>query len=170
MVRFTAAIKKFGQQGEKTGWTYVEISAAIAQQLIPGNKKIFRVKGALDNYPIERVALVPMGGGDFIMPINAAMRKGIKKIHGATVQVQLEVDNTPIKPPKEFIECLKDEPTAFEYYNSLPKSHQNYFTKWIESAKTEPTQARRIAHAVTALATGANYGEMLRKLQRDKAM
>ena len=31
--------------GEKTGWSYIEIPAAIAQQLKPNYKKSFRVKG-----------------------------------------------------------------------------------------------------------------------------
>ncbi len=45
MLKFTTTIKKFDKQGEKTGWTYIEIPAAIAQQLNPENRKSFRVKG-----------------------------------------------------------------------------------------------------------------------------
>jgi hypothetical protein len=41
MVQFTTTIKQFGKQGEKTGWTYIEIPADIAEKLIPGNKKGF---------------------------------------------------------------------------------------------------------------------------------
>lgn len=32
MVNFNALIKKFGDKSEKTGWTYIEIPAAIAKQ------------------------------------------------------------------------------------------------------------------------------------------
>ena len=35
MVQFTTTIHKFEKQGEKTGWTYVEIPADIAGQLVP---------------------------------------------------------------------------------------------------------------------------------------
>jgi hypothetical protein len=45
MIKFTATLLKFDKQGEKTGWTYIEIPADLAQKLKPGNKKIFRVKG-----------------------------------------------------------------------------------------------------------------------------
>ena len=83
MVLFSTTIHKFDKQGEKTGWTYLEIPADIAQQLVPGNKKSFRVKGKLDNHSIKGVALLPMGGGTFIMPLNSAMRKGIGKRQGA---------------------------------------------------------------------------------------
>ena len=41
MVRFSTIIKKFADQGEKTGWTYIEIPHTIADQLKPGIKKHF---------------------------------------------------------------------------------------------------------------------------------
>ena len=75
MIQFTTTIHKFEKQGEKTGWTYIEIPADIAQQIKPGNKKSFRVKGKLDNYKIAGVSLLPMGGGSFIMAINGCHAK-----------------------------------------------------------------------------------------------
>ena len=89
MVQFTATIKQFDKQGEKTGWTYIPVSAKQADKINPGIKTSFRVKGLLDNYGIEKVALLPMGDGSFIMPLNASMRKGIKKQKGAKVQVKI---------------------------------------------------------------------------------
>src|SRR5437763_7216783 len=109
-----------------------------------------------------------MGGGDFVMPLNATMRKGIKKRKGATLNVKLEADTNPLKPPADFVECLKDEPRAFEYYYSLTKGNQNYFIKWIEGAKTEQTKTKRIAQAVTALSRKQNFGEMIRSLKNDR--
>lgn len=79
MVNFVTSILKFDQQGEKSGWTYITIPAKIAEQLQPGNKKSFRVKGKLDDHAINGVALLPMGGGDFIMALNADLRKAIGK-------------------------------------------------------------------------------------------
>src|SRR5688572_4922105 len=125
MIRFSAIIKKFDKQGEKTGWTYIEVTATLAGELVPGNKKGFRVKGGLDGYAIEKVALIPMGGGSFILPLNGAMRKGIGKAKGATLTAHLEVDKQEIEPPADLIECLKDEPVALATYNGLAKSHQN---------------------------------------------
>lgn len=162
MVRFTTTILKFNEQGEKTGWTYVEVPADIAQKLKPGNKKSFRVKGKLDEFKIERVALIPMGDGSFIMPINAEMRKGIGKRKGAKLSLALEADEAPLVLNGEFMDCLADEPKALAHFNTLAKSHQNYFSKWIDSAKTTETKANRIARAVNALAKGMGYPEMLR--------
>lgn len=168
MVQFSTVIKRFAEQGEKTGWTYIEIPAAFAQQLKPNNKKTFRVKGTLDDFAVAGVALMPMGGGDFIMPLNATIRKGIKKGQGALMRVKLAVDEKEIQPPTALMECLRDEPAALAHFNSLAKSHRLYFTRWILSAKTEGTKTKRIAQAVNALAKRLHFGEMLRALKKDR--
>lgn len=164
-VRFTTTIHKFDKQGEKTGWTYIEIPADLAQKLKPGNKKSFRVKGKLDNFKISGVALLPMGGGVFIIPLNADMRKGIGKRHGAMLKVQLEEDKAGFVFNKDFMDCLVDEPRAKDFFQSLSGSHQRYFSKWIDSAKTVETKAKRIAMAVNALAKKWGYPQMLRASQ-----
>ena len=80
------------------------------------------------------------------------------------LKVQLHLDR-PYQLSADFIECLNDEPGARGFFGTLPKGHQNYFSKWIESAKTEPTKAKRIAQAVTALAKKQGFPEMLRALK-----
>jgi len=168
MIKFTTIIQQFNEQGEKTGWTYITIPANLAQQLKPGNKKSFRVKGKLDTHPIAGVSLMPMGEGNFIMAINATMRKGIKKRKGAQLNVQLEADDKLPELSKELLECLEDEPVALEHFNSLTRGHRKYFSDWILSAKTEPTRTKRLAQAVDALSKKFDFGMMIRKLKEDK--
>lgn len=168
MIKFTAPILKFDEQGEKTGWTYFVIPAELAQQLKPGNKKSFRVKGKLDNHVIKQVALLPMGEGDFIMPLNAAMRKGTGKRKGASLQVQLQVDDSPLLLSPDLLACLEDEPKAKAFFESLGKSEQNYYSKWIESAKTEPTKAKRIAMSLNGFLKGMGYAQMIRASKQEK--
>lgn len=162
MIRFKTTILQFAEQGEKTGWSYIRISAAQAQQLLPGNKKSFRVKGRLDDHPIKGMALLPMGEGNFIMALNATIRKTIRKRKGDALQVELELDKKKIEPPKDLLECLADEPKASEYFGTLAKSHQNYFGKWVGDAKTEATRARRIARVVDAMLKKMDFGQMIR--------
>lgn len=163
MVDYTAVILKFADQGEKTGWTYIDVPADVALQLKPGNKKSFRVKGLLDSFEFAGVALLPMGEGNFIMALNADIRKGIRKSEGAMLHVQLEVDNDyTVEPPPELMECLNEDPGSLEYYFSLPKSHRDYFIKWIDSAKTEATRANRLVQTVNAMANRWDYGQMIR--------
>lgn len=167
MVQFEAVIKKFNQQGEKTGWTYIEVPAELACKLKPGNKRSFRVKGKLDDHTISGVSLVPMGGGDFIIPVNAGMRKAIGKTKGAMLKVKLELDEQEYQLCPELLECLADEPVALQNFNKLPPSHQKYYSKWIDSAKAEPTKAKRIAATVNAMARNMSYGEMMRELKKN---
>jgi len=93
------------------------------------------------------------------------MRKGIGKRHGAMLKVQLEEDEKPYQLNKEFMVCLADEPEALSFFREMPRSFQNYYSKWIESAKTEPTRIKRIALAVSTLARKMNFPEMIRSLQ-----
>jgi hypothetical protein len=169
MIQFVVTIRRFEKQGEKTGWTYIEIPVDIAEKLKPGNKKSFRVRGKLDEFKISGVSLLPMGGGSFIMPINAAMRKGIGKKHGAMLNVQLTEDKKPYEINADFLECLQDEPKALKAFNAMPRSFQNYYSKWIESARTEPTRTKRIAHAVSTLAKNMNFSEMIHSMQKGKS-
>lgn len=168
MKTFNTVLKKFRSQGEKTGWTYIEIPATIASALKPGNKKSFRVKGKLDDHTIQGIALLPAGDGSFIMAINAAMRKAIKKQFGAPVKVQLEEDEKPLEICPELMECLQDDPEALAFFNSLAAGHRNYFSKYIESAKTEATKTKRIAQTVSALGKKYDYGLMIRTAQKEK--
>jgi len=170
MIQFNAVIKKFAKQGEKTGWSYIEIPSEIASQIKPDYKKSYRVKGSLDNYKIERTSLIPMGGGSFIIPINATIRKALGKRQGATIKVSLTEDVRAVQINKAFLICLADEPSALQFFNSLPGSHRNYFSKWIESAKTEETKANRIARAVTALSRKLGYAGMLRMQKEERLL
>ena len=165
MVRFTATINRFDNQGEKTGWTYIEVPADLAGKLKPGNRKEFKVKGKLDAHPVNRVSLFPMGGGRFILVLNAAIRKAIGKTQGGMVNVQLQADDSPFIFNADFMTCLADDPPAQAFFQSLPGSHQRYFSKWIDDAKTEPTRVKRITMAVNALARKMGYGEMIRAAQ-----
>jgi hypothetical protein len=162
MTQFSCTIKKFAKQGEKIGWIYIEIPEAIALQLKPNNKKGFRVKGKLDAFNIRGIALLPMGEGDFIMALNTDMRKEIKKKQGDTITVCLEEDKRGYEMNTEFMECLNDEPKAYGFFKTLAQGHQNYFSKWIESAKTVETKSKRIAMAVNALSKQWGYPEMIR--------
>ncbi len=168
MIHFKALIKKFDDQGEKTGWRYIEVPAAIASQLKPGCKKSFRVKGKLDDYAFEKVSLLPMGEGNFIIPIGAAIRKKLYKQAGDLLAVQLAADNREIEIPPDFADCMNDEPAALDYFNKQPGSHRNYYIKWIDSAKTIETRSKRIAMTVTAMAKGINYTQMIRANKKEQ--
>lgn len=162
MTIYQTILQKFGEKGEKTGWTYAEIPSDIAQQIKPNTKLGFRVKGLIDSFPVKLLALLPMGEGDFIIPMNAQIRKGIRKEEGEMVTLNLEEDTDELPQSEELMICLEDEPKALEAFLKMPKGHQNYYAKWIESAKTIETKTKRISMTVNGLAMGMDYGEMMR--------
>lgn len=162
MVQFTATILQFAKQGEKTGWSYVTIPPDIAEQLKHGFKKSFRVKGKLDAHTIAQQALLPMGNGEFIMPLKASLRKAIHKNKGAMVSLVLEEDKKPLKVSSELMECLTDSPKAEKKFKAMPQSHQMYYSNWIESAKTIETKAKRISLTISAMEKNLTYAEMLK--------
>ncbi len=169
MVELTGTLLQFAEKGEKTGWTYLPIPAVVACEIKPNNKLSFRVKGFLDGTTISGIALVPMGEGDFILPVKAALQKALGKRKGAMVKIQLEIDlDFKIEMPDDLTECFADEPEALHNFNQLPKSHQHYYFKWINEAKTEATRAKRIAATLNAASKGLDYGEMMREMKGNK--
>ncbi|UEG54412.1 YdeI/OmpD-associated family protein [Mucilaginibacter daejeonensis] len=169
MVTFTAVIFKFGDQGEKTGWTYIDIPADVAQQIKPDNRRSFRVRGTLDNFAIAGIAVMPMGQGNFILTLNAALRKGVRKGEGAMIKVSLEEDTDfKLVVPDDLLDCLADDPDALQFFESLLESHRRYFVNWLNSAKTVETRAKRIAMICHAMANRMDYGQMIRHARDNK--
>ncbi len=162
MIAFKTTLLKFGKYGDKTGWTYIEIPADIAQKLKKGNKQMFKVKGKFDEFPIKAKSVFPRGDGTFIIPFNAKDRKGVGKKAGAMLKVSLELDKSVYKINKDLLICLNDAPEAKIHFKSLTGSHQRYFSKWIEEAKTTATKADRITRTILALSKGWGFPEMLR--------
>jgi hypothetical protein len=160
MIKWTACIEKYGRNGEKTGWQYIFIDKERAAQLLSGQKKSFRVKGRLDDVPIAQMALIPIGGGDFILPIKNELRRLLKKQHGANLLVSIAYDESIVAIDADLLACLADAPVAKAVFEKLPGAHQRYYTRWINAAKTEATRTKRIAQAIEGLSKQLDFGSM----------
>jgi len=163
MVVFEAEIERFSKMGEKTGWTYVFVPKAVAQQIKADCKKSYRVKGKLDQINVSGMALVPMGEGDFIIALKTSLRKELKKEEGAVLHLELEEDlDFKIEMPDDLELCLSDDPQLLETFLKLPKSHQNYYINWLNTAKTEVTRTKRLTQIVLAMDQKMTFPEMMR--------
>jgi hypothetical protein len=131
MVKFSGVLEQFSGMGEKSGWTYLYIPAAVSQKINPGVRKSYRVKGKMNNAPVESVSLMPAGQGNFILIFNARLRKLTGKKAGDKILVQLETDLSPRKPDNDFLICLEEDAVAKKHFKSLTPSHQHYFSSWI---------------------------------------
>ncbi|MBE9598712.1 YdeI/OmpD-associated family protein [Pedobacter sp. MC2016-24] len=163
MITFKAEIERFHDMGEKTGWTYVFIPLAIANQIKSDCRKSFRVKGYLDQVAIEGVSMVPMGEGNFIIALNGALRKKLRKEKGAVLELSLTEDTTfKIEMPEDLEIYLSDEAHLMQNFLKQPKSHQNYYINWLNTAKTEATRTKRIVKIISAMDQGWDFGTMMR--------
>jgi hypothetical protein len=50
-------------------------------------------------------------------------------------------------------------------FESQPLSHQNYFHRYVDSAKGQATKAGRIVNVINAMYKKQNFGEMIRSLK-----
>lgn len=163
MITFRTEIERFHEMGEKTGWTYVFIPFDIANQIKPDCRRSFRVRGHLDQVAIEGLSLVPMGDGNFIIALNAALRKKLRKEKGAVLDLSLAEDSTfKIEMPEDLEICLSDEPHLMQNFLKQPKSHQNYFINWLNTAKTDATRTKRMVKIVSAMDKNWDFGTMMR--------
>ncbi|WP_230383822.1 YdeI/OmpD-associated family protein [Pedobacter endophyticus] len=150
--------------GEKTGWSYVFIPAALADAIKPGCKTSFRVKGKIDEVTIDGMATIPMGEGDFIIALKAQLRKKLKKEAGAKVEVWLEEDKGfKLEIPDDLALCFADDEKLMSQFLKQPKSHQNYFIRWINEAKTEATRTKRLVMTVNAMEKQLDFGAMIKE-------
>ena len=116
----------------------------------------------MDKYQFGGVSCMPMGNAEFILAINATMRKATKKQAGDTVMLKIELDTSPVVLNEDLMLCLEEEPQAKEFFMRLKPGHQRYFSNWVQDAKTPETKAKRILMTLKAMLLQQNYSEMIR--------
>lgn len=163
MIYLKAEIERFETNGEKTGWSYVFIPQEIADEIKPSCRIGFRVRGLIDGVMVNGMSVMPVKDSGFILPLNKPLRKSLRKEAGAVIELRLEFDaDFKIEMPEDLEVCLAQEDDLLAYFLSMPKSHQNYFITWLNTAKTEPTRTKRLIMIVDAMAKKQDFGLMIR--------
>jgi uncharacterized protein YdeI (YjbR/CyaY-like superfamily) len=85
------------------------------------------------------------------------------KQEGHSIKVVLELDERVPTLSPDLMRCLKDDPACLAAFKAMPKSHQNYYSNWIESAKTIQTKTKRILLTMEAMAKKQSFMEMMRE-------
>lgn len=142
-------LEKFPGKG---GWTFARIPEVLQDKSKPFGW--VKVRGFIDGFEIRKYHLMPMGDGNLFLAVKAEIRKKIRKKEGDTIHVVLYPDNEPLEVPEEMILCLRDEPKALKYFNSLSESERKFYIDWIYSAKKEETQVDRLAKSINKLLKG----------------
>ncbi|MCU4156660.1 DUF1905 domain-containing protein [Carboxylicivirga sp. A043] len=133
-------LQKFEGKG---GWTYAEIL-----EIEPDKHSWFnwiKVHGFIDECEIKHARLMPIGNGNMMLPVKAAIRKAIGKQAGDIVHIKLYPDNLPTDIPQDIIECFEmEDGRLVEAFNQETANQQQEIVTWIYEAKKEDTKARRI--------------------------
>jgi len=148
-------LKKFPGKG---GWTFAELPEVTKSKSNPFGW--VKVKGTIDGFEIRKYHLMPSGNGNLFLPIKSEIRKAIKKEAGERVHIILYPDNEPLEVPEEMLMCLKDEPPALKFFNSLSESEKRYYINWIYSAKKEETKVNRLAKSINRLLKKEKFYEV----------
>lgn len=163
MITHLAEIERFENNGEKTGWSYVFIPQEVADQIKANNRREIRVRGLIDQVVVNGLCLMPVKGDGFILPLKKSLRKDLRKESGASVTLNLEFDaDFKIEMPDDLEVCLAEEEVLLRRFLAMPKSHQNYFINWLNTAKTEPTRTKRLVMIVMAMVDELDFGAMIR--------
>ncbi|RYG16611.1 MAG: DUF1905 domain-containing protein [Chitinophagaceae bacterium] len=163
MIIYQAEIERFETNGEKTGWSYVFIPQDIADQIKPNNRREIRVRGFIDQVAVQGMCMMPVKGDGFILPLKKSLRKELRKESATLIVLRLEFDvDFKIEMPDDLEICLADEEELLERFLAMPKSHQNYFINWLNTAKTEPTRTKRLVMIVNAMFNKLDFGGMIR--------
>jgi hypothetical protein len=169
MITLNVEIERFGLNGEKTGWSYVFIPQDVAEQIKANNRREIRVKGLIDQVAVNGICLMPVKGDGFILPLKKSLRKELRKDVGNKIELRLEFDaDFKIDMPDDLEICLADEQELLEHFLSIPKSHQNYFINWLNTAKTEPTRTKRLVMIVNAMYNKWDFGRMIREAKAER--
>lgn len=139
-------LEKFPGKG---GWTFARIPE------VPQDKKSpfgwVKVHVIIDGYEIKNYRLMPMGDGALFLPVRADIRKKIAKQEGDVVRVILYADDGPLHIPEVLSLCLKDEPVAQAFFESLSEEDKSSYVEWINAAKSDEEIVKRLAWTIDEL-------------------
>ncbi|CEN50341.1 conserved hypothetical protein [Capnocytophaga canimorsus] len=91
--------------------------------------------GTIDGHSIEKYNLQSMGNGNLFLPLNAQIRKKIKKQAGDNVHIVLYEDNVPSEIVNELKMCLQDEKHLWETFLSYSETKRKKLIDWIYQSK-----------------------------------
>ena len=152
LVQKEVQLEKFPGKG---GWTFARLPEIPQDKNNPFGWR--KVRGFIDGVEIKQYHLMPMGNDQLFLPVKAALRKKIRKEAGDYIHIQLYPDNTPLEVPEEFIQCLKDDPDAWQHFQQLSEQEKKKYTDWIYSVKTEEIKIEHMAQAVSKIALGESF-------------
>lgn len=94
--------------------------------------------------------------GEFLLGLSRAVREAAGVEAGDTVEVAVELDEAPreVELPPALADALARDADARAAFERLAHTHRKEYARWIEEARREETQQRRVAQALELLRQG----------------
>jgi bifunctional DNA-binding transcriptional regulator/antitoxin component of YhaV-PrlF toxin-antitoxin module len=137
--------------GGKTA-TGIRVPAEVVEELGAGKRPAVLVTIRDHTYRSTIATL----GGEFMLPVSAAVREQAGIAAGDEVEVEVELDTAPreVVVPPDLAAALEADDAAKRFFDSLSYSNKRRIVEPIGDAKTAETRQRRIDKAVSKLHEG----------------
>lgn len=149
--KFTAPLERMTG---RFAWSYVEFPHDVKELF--GKRGDVRVKCLINGVAADR-ALMPTKSGCHIIVLGGDLRRkaGIKR-PGDFVRMELWPDPEPdrIDIPEELSETLDFIPEMKAAWDKLTPGMKRSMCYWVNSGKTVPTRAKRVAELLRRFETG----------------
>lgn len=134
----------------KGGWHYVLLPDIKPDAHAPfGWRNVF---GYIDDFEINNYNLQPFGNGYLFLPINAKIRKLIKKEKGEQVYLKLYQSEINAEDRSEIEVCFAEDQKVIAEWQKLNETAQEKILADIFRAKTADEKAQRILNHFEKLA------------------
>jgi hypothetical protein len=137
------------QSTNKLWGGHFPVPAAIAAELIEGGSR--RVFCSINGRPEHQCALIPHGGGSFVITVNKGLREELGISPGSELRVTLRRDDSDygLPMPEEFSELLRQDDDGNHFFHALTAGKQRTLLYIIGRGKTPDERISR-ALIVTA--------------------
>ncbi|MBV8263566.1 MAG: DUF1905 domain-containing protein [Candidatus Eremiobacteraeota bacterium] len=147
--RFEAQLVRHPKRADQGGWGLVNVPKSIGKQL----RGMTTIEGTINGHPF-RAALEPNSSGSHSLRVNQAMRRGASADPGDKVQFAILGPEPEPKLPADLRVALSTAREAKTLWGDLTRLGRLDWMRWINSAKTPETRARRVRRTVEQLSSG----------------
>lgn len=137
---------------------HFRVPGRIVKRLVEGKSR--RVVCTLNGSQPHQCALLPHGGGSFVITVNKKLRDALGLAFGTEVRVRLERDKSEygLPLPEELHELLQQDPEGKKLFLSLTPGRKRTLLYIIGSVKSQPKRVERAVVILTHLK--ANGGKI----------
>ncbi|MEL7273928.1 MAG: YdeI/OmpD-associated family protein [Pseudomonadota bacterium] len=121
-----------------------------------------RVEGEIADVPV-RGAWMPVGDGRRYFIVSPDIKKNTGLDVGDLVEMRFRIDDKDyVDVPLALELAIKGDDTAAQNWDALTAGKKRMFTNHVASAKTAPTEAKRVAEAMQAIRQGCTLRDLKR--------